>query len=147
MGLTSAYGPLLQVLLLRWCALWKVSSCAPSDGSHLTEVSAVSSAAMFKCAACWLQSIALKLSVSDISIAVAGSPELTQRHGIMLLMCSQRSGSAGKDPWASGYDELVRAMLGEAELHIQQWQRSVPWLTAMCSLFPVRHLRAARAQG
>ena len=53
---------------------------------------------------------------------------------------------AGDDPWAPGYDELVRAMLGEAELHMQQGKRSGPWLTAMAPLYPVRCLPTSLAR-
>ena len=59
---------------------------------------------------------------------------------IAVILSLQR---AGDDPWAPGYDELVRAMLGEAELHMQQGRRSGPWLTAMAPLYPVRCLPPA----
>ena len=44
---------------------------------------------------------------------------------------------AGPSPWATGYDELMKALLGEAQLHQHLQQRSVVWLTAIRPLIQV----------
>jgi hypothetical protein len=52
------------------------------------------------------------------------------------LLCPYK----GDDPWAAGYQRLMAAMLGEADMHGHKAQHAAVWLQAV---LPVLQVKAA----
>ena len=59
---------------------------------------------------------------------------------------TSRCCKAGPDSYALGYDELVKALLGEAQLHQHLHQRTVVWLTAIRPLIQVPNKRMCHSR-
>lgn len=56
----------------------------------------------------------------------------------MLSRSVQAVWGAGGDVWSSTYDEVVKAMLSEAELHQHELAHALVWVQAMTPLLQVR---------
>ncbi len=77
-----------------------------------------------------------------------GLPVHSKRPDAMaVLLPDSRCCKAGPDAWALGYDELMRALLGEAQLHQHLHNRSIVWLTAIRPVIQVHDKRTCQSIG